>query len=263
MADMQESRVYVPFLDQLADAASSAILPHFRALSDITDKGTDRFDPVTIADRDGERAMRDLIGQTYPEHGIYGEEFGLHNESADNVWILDPIDGTRAFIAGLPTWGTLIGLRSSGHAVLGMMCQPFTAERYAGDGSQAWYRGPEGSAQLTTRACPDLARATMLTTSPHLFSAEQMGCYQAVERAVRLTRYGTDCYGYCMVAAGHADIVVEAGLNPYDIVALIPIIEGAGGTVTNWTGGSAVDGGCVLATGDRATHDKVLKMLNP
>lgn len=260
----------VDFLDALADVSGAAILPHFRSRLAVENKlstaAGKAFDPVTVADRAAEVAMRALIGERYPAHGILGEEFGRERLDAEHVWVLDPIDGTRAFISGLPVWGTLIGLERDGVPVAGMMHQPFTGERYAGarlaDGTRrAWYRGPEGARELATRTCAALADAVMFTTSPGLFTAEERVAFERVEAAVKLSRYGVDCYAYCMVAAGFVDVVIEAGLQPYDIVALIPVIEAAGGVVTSWTGGSAAEGGQVVASGDPRLHDEVLRLL--
>lgn len=249
------------FLERLADAAANAIMPHFRAAFPVEDKGKGRFDPVTIADRAAEEAMRDLISTQYPDHGVIGEEFGSEHADAEFVWVLDPIDGTRAFISGLPVWGTLIGLMRAGKPVLGMMAQPFTGERFGGDGERAWYIGPGGSRPLRTRPCAALRDATLFTTTPMLFKGAEREAYDRVENAVRLPRYGTDCYAYCMVAAGHADIVVESDLQVYDIAALIPIITGAGGQVTDWQGNSAANGGSVVASGDRRVHAAALAKL--
>ena len=262
MSDTAEADDLVPFLDRLADAAGAAILPHFRSRLAVENKlGDAAFDPVTVADRAAEEAMRRLIGAHHPSHGILGEEYGSERLDAEHVWVLDPIDGTRSFITGLPVWGTLIGLKTGGRPRLGMMAQPFTGERFAGDGRRAWYRGPEGERPLETRACARIEEAVLFTTTPALFTAEERPAYDRVESRVRLARYGIDCYAYCMVAAGFADVVVEAGLQPYDIVALIPVIEGAGGVVTSWTGGSAVDGGRVVASGDPRLHETVLRLL--
>ena len=205
--------------------------------------------------------MRGLIAARYPDHGIVGEEYGQDRPDAEFVWVLDPIDGTRSFIAGLPVWGTLIGLRAAGRPVLGMMVQPFTGERFAGDGKRAWYAGPGGASEMRTRPCASLGEALLFTTTPKLFRGAELEAYERVERGVRLARYGTDCYAYCMVAAGHADLVIESGLKPHDIVALIPIIEGAGGVVTGWQGGSAAMGGQVLACGDPRLHAAVVARL--
>lgn len=250
------------FLDALADAATKAIMPHFRAATAVEEKKEKGyFDPVTIADRAAEEAMRELIHGEFPNHGIIGEEYGNERTDAEFVWVLDPIDGTRAFISGLPTWGTLIGLKQGDKPVLGMMAQPFTGERYAGDTTRAWYTGPGGARTIRTRPCGTLAEAALFTTTPALFKPEERPAYDRVEGAVQMARYGCDCYAYCMVASGNADIVVEAGLQPYDIVALIPIIEGAGGRVTSWTGETAANGGRVVATGDARVHDLVLEKL--
>ncbi|GGB32320.1 histidinol-phosphatase [Roseibium aquae] len=259
---MQNSHELAPFLDELAEAASTAIMPFFRAEPAIENKLTAGFDPVTEADKAGERAMRTLINARHPQHGILGEEYGSENLEAEHVWVLDPIDGTRAFITGLPTWGTLIGLRSNGIPSLGMMVQPYVNERYAGDGNTAWYEGPIGRKQLASRACGSIADAVIFTTTPALFSPGEREVFDSIETEAKLVRYGTDCYGYSMVAAGLGDAVIESGLQPYDIVALVPIVEGAGGIVSNWTGGSPADGGQILASGDARLHDALLARLN-
>ncbi|MEX2319609.1 MAG: histidinol-phosphatase [Bauldia sp.] len=250
------------FLDRLAGAAAEAIMPHFRMAASVENKSDSRFDPVTAADRGAEAAIRRLINDTYPEHGIVGEELGTERADAEFVWVIDPIDGTRSFITGLPVWGTLIGLMRNGKPILGMMAQPFTGERFAGDGTRAWYSGPDGERPMTTRPCASLGEASLFTTTPAMFTATDRVAYDRVERAVRLARYGCDCYAYCMVASGNADIVVEAGLQAYDIVALIPIVEGAGGRLTDWEGGSAAKGGRVVASGDPKLHERVIAMLN-
>jgi myo-inositol-1(or 4)-monophosphatase len=249
------------FLDRLANAATEAIMPHFRTPLATETKETTRFDPVTIADRNAEQAMRALIKASYPTHGIIGEEFGNENEDAEFVWVLDPIDGTRSFISGLPTWGTLIGLKRNGRPVLGMMAQPFTGERFAGDTTRAWYTGPGGARDIRSRACASLADASLFTTTPAMFRGADRAAYDRVEAAVRMPRYGYDCYAYCMIAAGNTDVIVEAGLQPYDVVALIPIVEGAGGRFTSWDNKTAANGGRVVACGDPRMHDIVVAML--
>jgi myo-inositol-1(or 4)-monophosphatase len=182
--------------------------------------------------------------------------------------VLDPIDGTKSFISGFPTWGTLIGLTHRGRPCYGMMHQPFTRERFSGDGEAAFWRGParhdraaEERRKLGVRPCPTLAQATLMTTSPLLIDAPLRDKFHRVEAEVRLSRYGGDCYAYCALAAGHVDLVIEAGLNAYDIVALIPIVEGAGGVITSWDGGDASQGGAVIAAGDRKLHEKAMKLL--
>ena len=208
--------------------------------------------------------MRRLIGATFPDHGILGEEFGSEGLDAEFVWVLDPIDGTRAFIAGLPTWGTLIGLTRNGTAVRGLMHQPYIGERFVGDGHSATVHTARGERRLRTRRCDRLADAILATTDPRLFAeGEERDRFRTVEGGVRMSRYGSDCYAYCMLAAGQIDLVVEAGLKPYDIVALIPIVEGAGGRVTAWDGGPATGGGRILAAGDPRLHAAALSILNP
>ncbi len=250
------------FVAELASQSGQAILPFFRAHHVTEDKsGGGVFDPVTEADRAGESVMRHLIKRNFPAHGVLGEEFGSENTEAEYVWVLDPIDGTRAFISGIPVWGTLIGLTRQGVPVYGMMHQPFSGERYSGDGRQARYEGPGGPRKLRTRSGTDIAAATLMTTSPALFTGEEAAAFARVESQVRLSRYGCDCYAYCMLAAGHVDLVIESGLKPYDIVALIPIIEGAGGVVTSWDGGSAAGGGRIVAAGSKALHEAALGLL--
>jgi histidinol phosphatase-like enzyme (inositol monophosphatase family) len=254
---------FAAFVDELADVAGEAILPFFRTALSIENKklkGT--FDPVTAADRAAEAAMRALIRKQFPAHGIVGEEFEDVKSDAPYTWVLDPIDGTKSFIAGMPVWGTLIGLCRDDMPVYGMMAQPFIGERFTGDGASAKYRGPAGVRKLMTRKCASLDDALLFTTSPHLFSPEEKELYDRVEKNVRLPRYGGDCYAYCMVAAGTVDLVIEAGLDAYDIVALIPIIEGAGGIVTNWRGESATNGGRIIAAGDKRMHEAALDLLN-
>jgi histidinol phosphatase-like enzyme (inositol monophosphatase family) len=254
----------MPFINALADAAANAIMPHFRAVTTVESKAAVGFDPVTAADRAGEAAMRGLISRTYPDHGVIGEEYGSDRGDAEYVWVLDPIDGTRAFITGVPVWGILIGLLREGRPILGMMHQPFLGERFVGDGANAWYSRGAASKPLSTRRCAKLSEASLFTTNPRLFEAGDRDIerrYRALESGVRLARYGCDCYAFCMVAMGHADIAIETNLQPYDIAALIPIVEGAGGRVTSWQGEPAVTGGNVIATGDARLHEQAVAML--
>ncbi len=254
---------FAAFVDRLADVAGEAILPFFRtALAVENKKLKGSFDPVTAADRAAETAMRALIREHFPAHGVVGEEFDDIKSDAPYTWVLDPIDGTKSFIAGMPVWGTLIGLCKDDMPVYGMMAQPFIGERFTGDGAGAKYRGPAGERKLIARKCASLDEALLFTTSPHLFTAEEKACYDRVEKSVRLPRFGGDCYAYCMIAAGYVDLVVEAGLDAYDIVPLIPIIEGAGGIVTTWQGESAAKGGRIVAAGDKRVHQAALELLN-
>ena len=250
------------FVDQLATASGDTILPFFRTALAIENKKAGGFDPVTAADRAAEQSMRTLIREQFPGHGILGEEYGSERTDAEYVWVLDPIDGTKSVITGMVAWGTLIGLMRFGEPVFGMMNQPFTREKFSGDGGAARYRGPAGERKLMARPCAGLSDAVLFTTSPLLMNVDDRASYGRVESAVRLARYGGDCYAYCMLAAGHVDLVIETGLKPHDIVALIPIVEGAGGIVTSWEGGSAVKGGRVVAAGDRRVHEAAIKVLN-
>jgi myo-inositol-1(or 4)-monophosphatase len=258
---------FIPFVEKLATVSGEAIMPFFRTAFALEDKNVGGvFDPVTEADRAAETAMRRLIGQTFPSHGLIGEEFGARESESEYVWVLDPIDGTKSFISGLPMWGTLIGLLHKGAPCYGLMNQPFTRERFFGDGRGAHWTGHNGGGEKVTRklrvrSCVGLERATLMTTSPKLIPSELRPRYEALEDKVRLTRYGGDCYAYCMLAAGHVDLVVEAGLNVYDIVALIPIIEGAGGIITSWDGGDPSRGGAVVAAGDKRAHEQALEIL--
>ncbi len=250
------------FMRQLADAAARETLPRFRSQGRIENKLAAGFDPVTEADREAEKAIRALIEAQFTGDGILGEEFGLSNEESDRRWVIDPIDGTRAFISGIPMWGTLVGLTVGGRAVSGMMSQPFTGELYFATADGAFYEGPGGPRRLSTRRIADLSQATVFTTTPALFTGDLRVRYDRLERAARLTRYGTDCYGFAMVAAGYADIAVDAGLQSYDIVALIPIIEKAGGVVTTWEGGPAENGGDIIAAASPELHAAALKAID-
>jgi myo-inositol-1(or 4)-monophosphatase len=253
---------FTAFVDELASAAGETILPFFRTALNVTDKGTSQFDPVTAADHAAETAMRTLIRRTFPEHGIVGEEFGPDRPDAEYVWVLDPIDGTKSFISGMPAWGTLIALTRFGEPVFGMMNQPFIGERFSGDGLAAQYKGPAGDRDLRVRACPTLADAVLFTTSPLLMNENDRAAFRKVEAAVRLSRYGGDCYAYCMLAAGLIDLVIETELKPYDVLPLVPIITGAGGIVTTWENGPPVSGGRIVAAGDKRVHAAALEMLN-
>lgn len=250
------------FFDRLADAARAETLPRFRTGIGVANKEAAGFDPVTEGDQAAEAAIRALIEREFPEHGILGEEYGSVGLDRDYVWVIDPIDGTRAFISGLPVWGTLVGLYHKGEAVMGLMDQPFTGERYFADGGRSIYRGPEGEKVLATRACADLSDAIMFTTTPYLFTGDIKRRFDVVEKRARLSRYGCDCYAFALLAAGHIDLVLEAGLKPYDVGGLIPLIEQAGGVMTNWEGGPAEMGGEVIAAGDPALHAQVLELLN-
>jgi len=248
----------------LADAAGAKIRPHFRKPRAVENKDRGAgFDPVTEADKAAERAMRSLIRRRFPAHGILGEEYAAHDGAGRYRWVLDPIDGTRAFICGFPLWGVLIGLLDGDDPILGMMDQPYSGERFWAAGTKAHMRDAAGKTRtLKTRDCKRLQDAVLVSTSPDLFqSADEQAAFARVRDTVRMTRYGGDCYAYAMLAAGQIDLVVEAGLKAVDIVALIAIIERAGGRVTTWTGETAIHGGRIVAAGDPRLHEAALRRL--
>lgn len=250
------------FADRLADAARDAILPHFRIAGlDIENKSKAAFDPVTEADRGAERVMRALIEATYPDHGIEGEEYGVKPSASGWSWVLDPVDGTRAFVAGLPLWGTLIGLTYQDRPVIGVIDQAYLGERFRGWPGGAEVEDRAGVRPLRVRPCADLREAVAATTDVHLFNPSEAGGFEMVRRTARITRYGCDCYAYAMLASGFVDLVVESGLKPHDVAGLIPVIEGAGGLVTNWRGGPAWRGGQVIAASDARPHEQALVAL--
>ncbi|MCW5694087.1 MAG: histidinol-phosphatase [Pseudolabrys sp.] len=253
---------FTSFVDRLAAVSGDTIMPFFRSALTVENKKAGGFDPVTAADRAAEEAMRQLIRKTFPEHGILGEEYGTEGSDAEYVWVLDPIDGTKSFISGMVAWGTLIGLMRFGEPVYGMMHQPFTRERFSGDNGAAVYRGPTGNRDLRVRSCDSLSDALLFTTSPLLMNEADRARFRNVENKAKLSRYGGDCYAYCMLAAGQIDLIVETELKPYDIVALIPIIHGAGGIITTWEGAPAQGGGRVVVAGDKRVHQAALELLN-
>ncbi|HEX3485315.1 MAG TPA: histidinol-phosphatase [Micropepsaceae bacterium] len=251
------------FAHDLADAAGNVIRPYFRKRIAVTDKGGAGFyDPVTEADRGAEDIMRRMIGENFPQDAILGEEFGSTAGTSGYRWVLDPVDGTRAFIAGQPLWGTLIGLEHEGAPVLGVLDQPFLRERFTGAGGRAELRNSDGTAPLTTRPCGGLSEALICTTHPMThFTPHEREQFWRVESACRLSRYGGDCYAYGLLAMGFVDLVVETGLKRWDIVAIVPIIEGAGGIVTDWKGDPMGQGGAIIAAGDARVHAQALALL--
>lgn len=249
------------FMRRLAKAAAAETLPRFRQLGEVVNKRETGFDPVTEADRAAEQAIRAVIRAEFPDHGLVGEEFEAEGPDRRHVWVIDPIDGTRAYISGLPLWGTVVGLRADGKAVAGLMSQPFTGELYHADDRGAFYEGPGGPRRLAARRTTALSEATLCTTTPALFDARRRALYDRVEAAVRLPRYGTDCYAYAMVAAGHVDLVVECSLKPHDITGLIPLIEQAGGVITTWEGERPEAGGDIVAAATPELHARAMEFL--
>ena len=248
---------------QAADAAALITCQYFRREMDVENKASaGLFDPVTVADRDAEVAIRAVLQESRPQIGFYGEEHAITPSENGLMWVVDPIDGTRAFMSGMPLWGTLIGLYNGENAILGLLDQPVLKERYVGFDGRSQLITPEFTRELSTRLVADVSDAVAYCTTPDMFADDSaMACFQSLRRNVKLMRYGGDCYAYALLAAGHVDVVVDCDLQPYDIQALIPIVSAAGGVVTNWEGGSAVDGGYVVASGSQALHDQLLPLL--
>jgi len=249
---------YVELANRMADVAGAVVLSYFRKKVDVEDKKDSS--PVTIADRQSEAIMRELIAQHAPEHGILGEEYGPERLDAEWVWVLDPIDGTKAFITGKPSFGILIALLHFGKPVLGIIDQPVTAERWVGASGRPTMLNGE---RVLCRPCDDLGTAALYATTPDMFHDADIASWERLKRAVKLTRYGADCYAAGLLASGFVDLMVEASLQPYDYLALVPVIEGAGGVITDWQGGQLglESDGRILAAGDARAHDLALRLL--
>ncbi|MFD1342398.1 histidinol-phosphatase [Litorisediminicola beolgyonensis] len=246
----------------LADAARAAILPHFRTTSlEIDNKHAQGFDPVTAADRAAERAMRDILAERRPQDAILGEEFGRSAGESGLTWVLDPIDGTRGFMSGTPTWGVLIALCDASGPILGVIDQPYIGERFLGGFGQALWNGPRGGGSLRARTGAALEAAVLMSTFPEVGTPEERAAFERVASRARLTRYGCDCYAYALLAMGQVDLVIEAGLQAYDICAPIAVIEAAGGIVTDWQGQTVHEGGQVLAAATPELHAAALTHL--
>jgi histidinol phosphatase-like enzyme (inositol monophosphatase family) len=253
------------FAGELADLSGRAILPHFRETIAVHNKlgHAGGFDPVTEADREAETVIRAAIKARYPSHGILGEEHGHERGTSPLTWVIDPIDGTRAFMCGMAQWGTLIALHDGTRPIVGVLDQPYARERWTGANGKASFRGPDGrTMSLRVRACPSLKDAVLTTTSPvGYFDDPEQRAFWALSERTKLTRFGGDCYAYGLLAMGFVDVIVESMLKAWDIQALIPIIEGAGGIVTTWAGKPAADGGQVVACGDPKIHAAVIEAL--
>ncbi len=250
---------YTAFSLALAEAAGRAILPHFRQNLAVDVKPHYGWDPVTEGDKAGERAIRDMIERRFPDHGINGEEYGIKTGRAPFTWVLDPIDGTRGFVLGMPTWTTLIGLTFEDKPVVGVMSQPFVGETFYGNPDGAWHARGGKTTLLTSRQAVGLQDAMAATTSPEQYrlDSDRLAFARLSER-VKMMRYGGDAYFYAVLAAGHLDIAMDAGLQPYDIAALVPIIRGAGGVIGSWSGTDPTQGGNVIAAGSQALLDEAL-----
>jgi myo-inositol-1(or 4)-monophosphatase len=246
--DDSDMEAFAAFADRLADHARAVTLGAAGTAPRADNKaGPGAFDPVTDADRGAEQAMRALIEAHWPDHGIAGEEFGLARGDARFVWSLDPIDGTRAFICGLPGWTTLIALLVDGAPVLGLVDAPRLDERYLGFAAGATLRHAGASIPIRASGCRALAEARLATTDPDLFEGPEAEAFGRLRRAARLTRYGFDAYAYARLAAGRIDLVAESGLKTHDWAALVPLIRAAGGTVGNWRGEAEFSAGQILA----------------
>lgn len=244
----------------LADAARLAILPHFRALTDVQNKAdAGEFDPVTQADQAGERAMRDLLADLRPDDAIHGEEYGKKDGTTGWTWVLDPVDGTRAFVAGLPVWTILIGLvDAGGDAIVGVIDQPVLDERYVGWPGGAHLQTAQTTAPLRVSACDDLREATISTTDPFILTPSEQGAWTHLRSTARIIRYGLDAYSYARLAGGTIDLVAESGLEPYDAAALIPVVRGAGGLACDWRGQPAKPGGQLVCASNQGVLDQAL-----
>ena len=248
-------------VDEIADAARVETLRHFRQADLQTETKRADFDPVTIADRGAEAVMREIIAKRRPDDAILGEEYGAADGTSGYTWVLDPIDGTRGFISGTPTWGVLISLADANGPVLGAIDQPYIGERFYGGPGRAEVTGPMGVRALGVRNTAKVSDATLFTTFPEVGTPAEAKAFRRVADEVKLTRYGCDCYAYALLAAGQIDLVIEAGLQAYDIQAPIAVIEAAGGIVTDWSGGPVHNGGRALAAATPELHRAALELL--
>lgn len=249
---------YVTLAGRLADASGAVIRRHFRSGAAVDEKPDSS--PVTAADRDAETAIRDILARECPDHGVFGEEHGQDRLDAEYLWVIDPIDGTQTFISGVPLFGTLIALLHRGRPIVGVIDQPILRERWLG---VAGRRSTFNGASISTRSCARLDAATLTSTSPQMFGGADAAAFARLSRSVKRTRYGYDCYGYGVLSLGFVDIVVEANLKPYDYCALINVVEGAGGVITDWSGRmlDLESDGHLCVVGDARIHDAVLSEL--
>ena len=255
----------IAFAHRLADASGAVIRPYFRRRIEVADKGATHgsvFDPVTAADKEAELAIRALLERERPDDGILGEEFGERPSRNGRRWVLDPVDGTRAFITGRHEWASLIALEENGVPLLGSVDQPVLGERFIGANGEAHLRTEGEDLRLQVRGCADLSEAILCATHPNAyFSEEERAAFARIEDNVRMTRFGGDCYLFVALALGFVDLIVESTFKRWDVAALIPIVEGAGGIITDWQGGCCTDGGQILAAGDTRMHEAALKLL--
>lgn len=263
---MRVSESDLVFSHKLADAAGAVIRPFFRVPLAVDDKGAARgshFDPVTAADKGAEVAIRALLKAERPQDGILGEEYGAEPGTSGRNWVIDPIDGTRAFITGQPLWGTLIALTEGDQPVLGVIDQPVLGERFTGTCDEAYLVQNGRKTTLKTRNCTTLSDAIIMTTHPwDYFSADEAAAFRRVADAARMSRFGGDCYAYAALAMGYVDVVIETGLQPWDIDAVIPVVLGAGGVIGNWQAEGCAAGGAVVAAATAGLRNEVLAVLS-
>jgi myo-inositol-1(or 4)-monophosphatase len=258
---MSEPASFLPFAEQLADAARKQTLERWMQGISADNKATSGWDPVTEADREAERAMRALIESAHPDHGVDGEEFPYRAPNGPWTWSLDPVDGTRAFVCQLPTWVTLIGLLRDDLPVLGIIDVPCLGERYTGVGDNGRLYRHSSEARLQTSDCVTLSEARLSTTDPYLFTGARLEAFDQLRQQVRTTRYGFDGYAYARLAAGSLDLVVESGLKTYDYNALIPVVRSGGGIFGDWNGGQDFRGGHVIAAATQQLYDAAVELL--
>ena len=269
MPDIATAEALVRAAHACADAARPETLRHFRRRVAVDGKaapgtgpgGAAPFDPVTEADRAAERAMRGVLARLRPDDAILGEEYGPTPGTTGLTWVLDPIDGTRGFVAGAPTWGVLVAVSDAAGPLLGLIDQPYVGERFEGGLGRARLVGPHGEAPLRARPPRPLSEATLLSTFPEIGTEAERAAFARVAARARLVRYGLDCYGYALLALGEVDLVIEAGLQPYDVAAPIAVVRAAGGLATAWDRGPAEGGGRMLAAANAAVHAEAMALL--
>ncbi len=265
MSNTLVSADYMYFLEELIEQAGEVSLRYFRTELAVTDKRQKgkAFDPVTRADRETEKFIRERITAVYPGHAIIGEEFAPKQGAASFTWLIDPIDGTRGFISGTPMWGVLIGLKRADECLVGAMRQPYTGETWIGGGNTAYFIRQHQRTRITVREHTHLDEAIVCCTHPAMYPTDEAReKFMGVIARCRFSRYGTECLGYGMLASGYVDLVIEGGLSPYDIMPLIPIVEGAGGIITDWQGNTAQNGGLIVAASGKKLHAEALALLS-
>jgi histidinol phosphatase-like enzyme (inositol monophosphatase family) len=262
MTGKKELQEMLDFAISITTSSGAIARRYFRTSLDVRSKSAHDYDPVTEADRNIEIYLRKKIHQQYPNHGIIGEEQGV-KKGTRYTWVIDPIDGTRGFISGSPMWGSLLGLMENKRPVLGLMHQPFIRETFYASSAGAWWKEGKNISRLKSRNTAEIGDTILYCTHPSMFSSKkELKAFNLVEKQCRYSRYGADCYGYCLLAAGYVDIVIEAGLKAYDIVPLIPIIKASGGVITDWQGKQPLKGGRVIAAANKKLHRQAISLLN-